>query len=86
MKTKLKRERLTTRRSPLILILAIACGMTIANLYYNQPLLVLLATDFNASAHTVGLIPTLTQIGYALGILLLVPMGACGSGADSSWR
>ena len=75
MKTGQKRERLSTKRSPLILIMAIACGITIANLYYNQPLLVLLATDFNTSAHTVGLIPTLTQIGYALGILLLVPMG-----------
>jgi len=73
MKTKPK--RLIRNRSPLILILAIACGITIANLYYNQPLLGLLAIDFNAPANVVGLIPTLTQIGYALGILLLVPMG-----------
>lgn len=56
-------------------MMAIACGITIANLYYNQPLLGLLATEFNTSARAVGLIPTLTQIGYALGILLLVPMG-----------
>lgn len=75
METKLKQDRLSTQRSPLILILAIACGITIANLYYNQPLLVLLAADFNTSARAVGLIPTLTQVGYALGILLLVPMG-----------
>ncbi len=73
MKTKPKRS--IRNRSPLILILAIACGITIANLYYNQPLLRLLAVDFNAPANVVGLIPTLTQIGYALGILLLVPMG-----------
>lgn len=74
---KLKRERRLTQhqRSPLIFIMAIACGITIANLYYNQPLLVLLAADFNTSARAVGLIPTLTQVGYALGILLLVPMG-----------
>ncbi len=62
-------------QSSLLLIMAIACGITVANLYYNQPLLALLATDFKASPHTVGLIPTLTQIGYALGILLLVPLG-----------
>lgn len=62
-------------RSFLILIMAIACGITVANLYYNQPLLALLASDFHASAHAVSFIPTLTQIGYALGILLLVPMG-----------
>ena len=55
--------------------MAIACGITVANLYYNQPLLALLADDFNTSAHEIGLIPTLTQVGYALGILLLVPMG-----------
>lgn len=62
-------------RSSLILIMAIACGVTVANLYYNQPLLALLANEFHASAHDVGFIPMLTQIGYALGILLLVPMG-----------
>ena len=59
--------------------MAIACGITIANLYYNHPLLVMLSIDFSASAHTVGhivgLIPTLTQVGYALGIPLLVLMG-----------
>ena len=55
--------------------MAIASGITVANLYYSQPLLALLADDFKASAHEVGLIPTLTQVGYALGILLLVPMG-----------
>ncbi len=63
------------KKTPLILIMAIACGITIANLYYNQPLLALLAKDFSAPVHAVGLIPTLTQIGYALGILLLVPLG-----------
>lgn len=62
-------------RSFLILIMAIACGVTVANLYYNQPLLALLASEFHASANDVSFIPTLTQIGYALGILLLVPMG-----------
>lgn len=55
--------------------MAIACGITVANLYYNQPLLALLARDFHTSARAVSLIPTLTQVGYALGILLLVPMG-----------
>ena len=73
MTTKIKRS--SGKKTPLILIMAIACGITIANLYYNQPLLALLAKDFNASVHAVGLIPTLTQIGYALGILLLVPLG-----------
>ncbi len=59
----------------LLAIMAIAGGITVANLYYNQPLLTLIAKDFNTSASAVSLIPTLTQVGYALGILLLVPMG-----------
>lgn len=62
-------------RASLFLIMAIACGLTVANLYYNQPLLALIARDFNASAQDVSFIPTLTQVGYALGILLLVPLG-----------
>jgi predicted MFS family arabinose efflux permease len=61
--------------SLLVLMMAIASGATVANLYYNQPLLAMLAQEFRASAHDTGLIPTLTQIGYALGILLFVPLG-----------
>jgi predicted MFS family arabinose efflux permease len=62
-------------RSSLVWIMAIASGATVANLYYNQPLLAVMAQDFHASAHTAGFIPMLTQIGYAVGILLFVPLG-----------
>ena len=55
--------------------MAIASGATAANLYYNQPLLAVIGQSFRASPHTVGLIPMLTQIGYAIGILLFVPLG-----------
>lgn len=55
--------------------MAIASGATVANLYYNQPLLAVIARHFHASTHQVSLIPTLTQIGYAIGILLFVPLG-----------
>ncbi|NJL21849.1 MAG: MFS transporter [Leptolyngbyaceae cyanobacterium SM1_3_5] len=55
--------------------MAIASGATVANLYYNQPLLAVIAQDFDVSTHEVSLIPTLTQLGYATGILLIVPLG-----------
>lgn len=62
-------------RSSLVLIMAIASGATVANLYYNQPLLALLAEEFHVAAPSVGWIPTLTQVGYATGMLLFVPLG-----------
>ncbi len=61
--------------SSLVWIMAITSGAAAANLYYNQPLLALLQQSFHASAHATGLIPMLTQIGYAVGIFLLVPLG-----------
>ena len=62
-------------RAQLTLMMAITTGATVANLYYNQPLLALLANDFHTVAHQVSFIPTLTQMGHALGILLLAPLG-----------
>ena len=59
----------------LIWMMAIASGAAAANLYYNQPLLAIVAQSFQTSEHSVGLIPMLTQIGYAIGIFLLVPLG-----------
>jgi predicted MFS family arabinose efflux permease len=62
-------------RPQLVWLLAIACGMTVANLYYNQPLLAVIARDLQVSDQEAGFIPMLTQVGYALGILLFVPLG-----------
>lgn len=59
----------------LILLLAASAGLSVASLYYVQPLLGILAADIHIDARTAGLIPTLTQLGYALGILLLIPLG-----------
>lgn len=55
--------------------MAITSGAGAANLYYNQPLLEIIQRNFHVEAHAVGLIPMLTQIGYAVGIFLLVPLG-----------
>jgi predicted MFS family arabinose efflux permease len=59
----------------LILLLAAGAGFAVATLYYSQPILGILGADIGASDHAIGLVPTLTQLGYALGILLLAPLG-----------
>lgn len=65
-----------TGLSPALLgLLATGAGLSVANLYYSQPLLGTLASALPAPAAYVGLIPTLTQLGYALGLLLLAPLG-----------
>ncbi len=53
---------------------AIACGIMVANLYYAQPLLGLIAPELHLRANVAGLIVTLTQLGYAGGLLLVVPL------------
>lgn len=56
-------------------LFAIACGLSVANVYYAQPLLDALALDFGFSAATVGMVIAMTQAGCALALLLLVPLG-----------
>jgi predicted MFS family arabinose efflux permease len=57
------------------LLLASGAGFAAASLYYSQPMLGILGADIGASGRAIGLVPTLTQLGYALGILLLAPLG-----------
>ncbi|WP_168118559.1 MFS transporter [Paenibacillus sp. HB172176] len=59
----------------LTLLLAAACGMIAANLYYAQPLLALISESIGLSAGGSGLIVTLTQLGYVMGLLFIVPLG-----------
>src|SRR5258707_6181300 len=59
----------------IVWVLAIVCAMTIANLYYIQPLLADIGRSFAVSESAVGFIATLTQLGYAAGLLLIVPLG-----------
>ena len=59
----------------LILLLASAAGLSVASLYYSQPMLGILGEEMGASVRAIGLVPMLTQLGYALGILLLAPLG-----------
>ena len=59
----------------LVLLFAIACGVSVANLYYAQPILHLIARTFGTSDGTAGLIVTFSQIGYAAGLAFVVPLG-----------
>lgn len=61
--------------APLVLLLAAGAGLAVAALYYSQPMLGVLGADIGASARAIGFVPTLTQLGYALGILFLAPLG-----------
>jgi len=59
----------------LVPIFAISAGAAAANLYYAQPLLVDLRADFHAGPGAAGWVPTLAQVGYAMGMGLVVPLG-----------
>ncbi|ANI83500.1 MFS transporter [Kosakonia oryzae] len=58
-----------------ILALALGAGFSVASIYYSQPLLPLMGSDLHLTVNGMGLVPTLTQAGYALGILFLLPLG-----------
>lgn len=55
--------------------LAIVAGISVANLYYNQPLLNMIRHELNVSEFKTNLIAMVTQIGYAAGLLFIVPLG-----------
>ena len=56
-------------------MMAIMAGVSVANLYYCQPLLNMIRQDMQLSEFQVNLMPTCTQVGYALGLLTIIPMG-----------
>ncbi len=63
-----------TRKAPLP-FLGLACAVSVSAIYLNQPLLSEMAHSFHSTAARVGLIAVATQVGYALGMLLFVPLG-----------
>ena len=58
-----------------ILLMAFCTGLIVANIYYCQPLVILVAKDFGLTESHAGKITYLTQAGYAIGLFLLVPLG-----------
>jgi predicted MFS family arabinose efflux permease len=61
----------------MVMLLAAACGIIVANLYYAQPLIGPIARATGISPGAAGLIVTLTQVGYGLGLLFIVPRATC---------
>jgi predicted MFS family arabinose efflux permease len=64
----------TPLTSGLVLLFAFCCGAIVANIYYSQPIIELIAPAVGLSAHGASLVVSLTQVGYALGLFLLVPL------------
>lgn len=62
------------KQSVLLFIMAVSCGSLAANIYYAQPIVQFIAENLHMSAKLSGLLTTFTQIGYALGLFLIVPM------------
>jgi len=62
-------------RSGTILLMAIAAGITVANIYYNQPILKEMAISLHATDAEIGRVSMFAQIGYGLGMFFLIPMG-----------
>jgi predicted MFS family arabinose efflux permease len=56
-------------------LLAVACGLIVANLYYAQPLVGPISASLGLSPEAAGLIVTMAQMGYVAGLLLIVPLG-----------
>lgn len=59
----------------LTMLMAVTCGLVVANIYYNQPLLAEIGRTFKVPDSTVSLLATMTQVGYTIGLLFAVPLG-----------
>lgn len=72
MKSEPSASRVSTG---LAVLLSAAAGLAIGNLYWAQPLLAEIAADMDINTSNCGLLVTATQVGYAIGVLLIVPLG-----------
>lgn len=59
----------------LVILMAVSAGITIANIYYNQPILKNIAAEFKATETQAGIISMLSQIGYGFGLFFITPLG-----------
>lgn len=75
MNSKVNNEKQFLLSKTLVLIMAAAGGIVVANLYYAQPLLSEIARAFKVSEGSIGIVAMLTQIGYASGMFFILPLG-----------
>jgi len=68
-------KNLSARDPTLLPFLGLACAIGVSNVYFNQPLLLEMGQTYGANPGRVGFVPGATQVGYALGLLLFVPLG-----------
>ncbi|AUC84659.1 MFS transporter [Polaribacter sp. ALD11] len=64
-----------TLSNSVLYLMSITAGLVVANLYYSQPLLHLISVEFNVSESAVSNVALFTQLGYALGLLFIIPLG-----------
>lgn len=72
---KIKQKKETKLSQLVILLFAIAGGMSVANVYFAQPLLKIMAAELGINQGSSGIVITITQIGYGLGLFFIVPLG-----------
>lgn len=70
-----KNEKSYILKKSMIILMAAGCGITVANLYYIQPLLAEISSYFHISQTGSGILAMLTQVGYGLGLFFFVPLG-----------
>jgi predicted MFS family arabinose efflux permease len=58
-----------------VVFMSVCTGLIVANIYYAQPLVILISHEFDVAESAAGTISFCTQLGYALGLLFLVPLG-----------
>lgn len=75
MSSKISNEKSFILSKILVLIMAAAGGIVVANLYYAQPLLSEIARTFKVSEGSIGIVAMLTQMGYATGMFFILPLG-----------
>ncbi|ARS49293.1 MFS transporter [Ectopseudomonas mendocina] len=61
----------------LVTLMALCCALAVSTIYYHQPLLPQMAASFGLAPTQAGLVATLTQLGYAAGLLFIVPLADC---------
>lgn len=73
MRTELKENGGLSKK--LLMTMSIVAGISVANLYYNQPLLNMIKEKLNVSDFLSNMIAMVSQIGYAMGLLFVIPLG-----------